>query len=91
MATQSPSTLIGKGNVSGPTIASYQLSKHADSRLVAQTHIRISADLTFNESDNGSIFVGFNGGGSWIYRDLGIPMVNGTKLISFTMQLKRQL
>ncbi|WDT51506.1 hypothetical protein MU541_03180 [Lactiplantibacillus plantarum] len=91
LATQSPSTLIGKGNVSGQTIAAYQLSKHADSRLVAQTHIRISADITFNESDNGSIFVGFNGGGSWIYRELGIPMVNGTKHISFSMQLKRQL
>lgn len=91
LATQIPSSLIGKGNVSGQTIAAYQLSKHADSRLVAQTHIRISADITFNESDNGSIFVGFNGGGSCIYRELGIPMVNGTKHISFSMQLKRQL
>ncbi|MDN7014428.1 hypothetical protein [Lactiplantibacillus plantarum] len=91
LATQSPSTLIGKGNVSGQTIAAYQLSKHADSRLVAQTHIRISADLTFTKPDNGSIFVGFNGGGSWIYRALDIPMINGTKHISFSMQLTRQL
>lgn len=91
LATQSTTRFTGKGNIIGQTIAAYQLSKHADSRLVAQTHIRISADITFNKSDNGSIFVGFKGGGPWIYRALDIPMVNGTKHISFSKQLERQL
>lgn len=91
LATQSASSFTGKGNITGQTVAEYQLSKHADSRLAAQTHIRISADITFNKSDNGSIFVGFKGGGPWIYRALDIPMVDGTKHISFSKQIERQL
>lgn len=90
IGSNQPFTFTGQ-NKTGQVVAEYDLSNRILGALKQGTATRLAFDLDVQQADNGQLFVGFLGGGTWSAYAFSQQFINGKQHVSVVLLLPRDV